>query len=260
MPKRSGYRRRVIRRPRRAAPTAAFRKKVLSVLKSQSEMKFNSRQFSSVLPAGINGSQGIYHLEPDIPQGDNTSQRTGNSIRVHKVVIQGYIHWKPNLYNSEHNAQNAITNGSNIVKLMVLKQRSSNSGYAVVNTTGLFESNNLLEDSQAYTGTLLNILQDVNRDAFVVKKKIELNMNATVINNGAGSILSVDGTAGMFKRFSYTMRFGKAGKKLDFRTGGQLQPNNFPYFLTQTAQNTYDGSQAVSMFSDVTAKWHYTDL
>ena len=253
-------RRPLLKRKPRVAPTKRMRKQILSVLKSQAEMKYAYRQFSSTLTAGINANSGIYQLEPTIPQGDGTSQRTGNSIRLHKCVVTGYINWKPNLFNSEHGASQASLNNSNIVKLMVLKQRSSNSGYAVVNNSGVFEFNNLLEDSQPYTGSLLNILQDVNRDAFIVKKKIDLSLTGTVINNGAGSILSVDGTEGMWKKFSYTMRFGKAGKKIDFRTSGQTNPNNFPYFLTQTSQNTYDGTTSTTMFSDVTSKWYYTDI
>lgn len=250
----------LLKRKPRVAPTKRMRKQILSVLKSQSEMKYAYRQFSNNLSNNINSTTGVYHLEPSIPQGDKSYERTGNSIRLHKCVVTGYVNWKPNLFNAEHGQQQAHLNNSNVVKLMILKQRSSNSGYAVVNTAGVFEFNNLLEDSQPYTGSVLNILQDVNRDAFIQKKRIDLHLSATVINNQAGSILSIDGTAGMWKKFTYTMRFGKAGKKIDFRTSGQTTGNNFPYFLTQTSQNIYDGTPSVTMFSDVTSKWYYTDI
>lgn len=260
MPKRIVYRKRTARRPRRAPPTAAFRRKVLSVLKNQSEMKHAFRQFSTSLGNNINATNGAFHIEPEIPQGDKSYERTGNSIRLHKCVVTGYLHWKPNLFNSEYSASTTLLNNSHVVKLMVLKQRSSNSGYGVVNVANIFEHNNLLENSSPYSGSLLNILQDVNKDAFIQKKKISLDMKATVINNGAGSVLAMDDTAGMMRKFSYTMKFGKAGKKLDFRTSGQTQANNFPYFLTATSQNTYDGSSTVTMFCDVTTKWYYTDI
>lgn len=254
---------RPLRRPRRKVvrpPTASFSKKVLTVLNRQSEMKTAFFELSKTLQTQINATNGVYSLEPEIPQGDATYQREGNRIRLHRVEIVGYINWKPNPYSTEHNANNAIYNCNNIVRMTILRQRSCGSGHniSINSPTGIFEYNNYLENSNSYVGTLQNSLTDVNKDAFIVKKDARIKMSGSMQQNPTG-VWSIDSASTMLKKFKYVMTFGKAGKMIAYRTGGATRSDNFPYFITQVAHNSFDGTAPVDLYTDLQVKWYYTD-
>lgn len=245
---------------RRVYPKMSFKQRVLSVVKQQSEMKHARVVLANTLSNNINATNGIFSLEPLIPQGDRTFEREGNSIRLHKVEIIGYVNWKPDPMNPEHSAfWNSIYNNTNIVRLSVLKQRSSGSGTAIAMNTpaGIFESNNLLENSEPYAGTLQNSLTDYNRDAFIVKKDMRIKMTGTATQDG--TTVQIDGSSDMLKKVKYTMRFGKAGKLISYRTAGAQTSTNFPYFLTQVAHNSWDGTPPSFLSTEIQVKWYYTD-
>jgi len=244
---------------RRVYPKMSFKQRVLSVVKSQSEMKHARLVHASTLSNNINATNGIYSLEPIINQGDTTYEREGNSIRLHKVEIIGYINWKPDPTSAEHSTFNSVYNSNNIVRMSVLKQRSSGSGTNIATNTptGIFESNNLLENSEPYTGNLQHSLTDYNRDAFIVKKDMRIKMSGAATFTGSG--VNVDSSSDMLKKVKYTMRFGKAGKLISYRTAGATSSTNFPYFLTQVAHNSWDGSIPQFLSTELQVKWYYTD-
>ena len=246
---------------RRVYPKMSFKKRVLSIVKSQSEMKHARVVLANTLSNNINASNGIFSLEPQIVQGDRTFEREGNSIRLHKVEVIGYINWKPDANYAEHSTYQSVYNSNNIVRLSVLKQRSSGSGTAVATNTpaGIFESNNLLENSEVYAGTLQNSLTDYNRDAFIVKKDMRIKMSGSGTLSGNGTIVNIDSSSDMLKKVKYTMRFGKAGKLISYRTAGASTSTNFPYFLTQVAHNSWDGTPPQFLSTEIQVKWYYTD-
>lgn len=246
---------------RRVYPKMSFKQRVLSVVKQQSEMKHARLSLANTLSNNVNATNGIFSLEPQIPQGDATYEREGNSIRLHKVEIIGYINWKPDAARVEHATYNSVLNSNNIVRMSVLKQRSSGSGTAVATNTpsGIFESNNLLENSEPYSGTLQNSLTDYNRDAFIVKKDMRIKMSGAATLSGNGTIIGIDSSSDMLKKVKYTMRFGKAGKLISYRTAGAQTSTNFPYFFTQVAHNSWDGTPPEFLSTEVQVKWYYTD-
>ncbi len=244
---------------RRVYPKMSFKKRVLSVIKGQSEMKLSRLSLANTLSNNINATNGVFSLEPTISQGDATYERVGNSIRLHKVEIVGYINWKPDPTRAEHSTFNSIYNCNNIVRMAVLKQRSAGTGTGVANNTpsGLFEFNNLLENSEPYSGTLQNSLTDFNRDAFIVKKDMRIKMTGSSTYNAG--VVTIDGTSDMLKKVKYTIRFGKAGKLISYRTAGATTSTNFPYFLTQVAHNSWDGTPPEYLSTELQVKWYYTD-
>ncbi len=244
---------------RRVYPKMSFKQRVLSVVKQQSEMKHARLVLANTLSNNINTTNGVFSLEPTIPQGETTYEREGNSIRLHKVEIIGYINWKPNPQSAEHTTFGSVYNCNNIVRLSVLKQRSSGSGtnIALNIPSGVFESNNLLENSEPYSGTLQNSLTDYNRDAFIVKKDMRVKMSGSATN--ANGQTTLDSSSDMLKKVKYTIRFGKAGKLISYRTAGAQTSTNFPYFLTQVAHNSWDGTPPVNLSTEIQVKWYYTD-
>lgn len=233
---------------------------MLAIVNKQAEMKFASLSSSSTLVNNIGATSGIYSLEPPIAQGDHTFERNGNKIRLHKVEIVGYLNWKPQPGSIAALPANSVYYANNIVRMNVLRQRSHDSGNAIATNTpaGIFEFNNLLENSTSYSGTLVNSLQDINKDAFINKKQMRIKMSGSLTNNGG--IVEIDSSSDMLKKFKYTMKFGKAGKVITYRTSSQGHSTNFPYFLTQVAQNTFNGQAPADIFSDFLVKWYYTDI
>lgn len=248
-------------RPRRMPPTRNFRKQVLSVLNKQAEMKFASVEIDATLSSNINASNGVFTLEPPISQGDHTYQRTGNKIRLHKVEIVGYLNWKPNPGSAEHLSTPSVYNANNIVRMNILRQRSHASGHGIATNVpqSVFEWNNILENSNTYVGTLQNSLQDINKDAFINKKQFRIKMSGALTVN-EGNVVAIDSASDMLKKVKYTMKFGKGGKLITYRTAAQNYSTNFPYFLTQVAHNSFDGTPPVDLFSDLLVKWYFTDL
>lgn len=244
---------------------ASFAKRVLSVVKGQQELKFATNSGTSfTLGAIINATNGIYNIEPSITQGIDTNQRIGNSIRLMKCVVDLIINFKPDVQQPEYLDRLATYAQNAIVRSMILRQRSSGSGTAIPlnSPTGIFEFNNLMENSTSYASTAYGYLQDVNRNAFTVRKDKRLNFSsdAQKLTTSGGTVEQVAaGAAGQFKRLKHTIRFGKNGKNIDYRTGGTGISTNFPYFMTMTGQNSYDYTGAEFVYVDMVVKWYYYD-
>ncbi len=244
---------------RRVYPKLSFKKRVLSLINQQAEMKTAFMPLNLTLGNTINTTSGIFGLEPTIPVGDLTYNRVGNKIRLHKMEIVGFINWKPLYTSTEFNGPNSVINCNNIVRFSVLRQRSHESGSTVATSAPTyFEANNILESSNAYTGTLQNCLTDFNKDAFVVKKDLRLKMSGSLTYQGG--VVNIDSSSTMLRKIRYTMRFGKAGKVLRYRSSGVSIATNFPYFLTLVAHNSLDGTVASNMFSELQVKFYYTDI
>uniref|UniRef100_UPI004047C102 hypothetical protein n=1 Tax=Shewanella sp. TaxID=50422 RepID=UPI004047C102 len=144
-------------------------------------------------------------------------------------------------------------------RFSILKQRSHESGSQVATSPSTyFEANNILESSNAYTGTLQNCLTDFNKDAFIVKKDLRLKMQGSL--SYQGGVVRIDSSSTMLRKVKHTIRFGKAGKVLTYRSSGTNIATNFPYFLTLVAHNSWDGSIASDMFSELQVKFYYTDI
>lgn len=243
---------------------ASFAKRVLSIVKGQQELKFASSQGSYTLGAIINATNGVYNIEPSIAQGIDTNQRIGNSIRLMKCTVDLILNFKPDTAQPEYLDRLATYAQNAIVRSMILRQRSSGSGTAIPTNspTGIFEFNNLMENSSSYVSSVYGYLQDVNRDAFTVRKDKRLNFSSdaqTLTTSGGVTEKVAAGAAGQFKRLKHTIRFGKNGKTIDYRTGGTGISANFPYFMAMVGQNSYDYTQAEFVYVDMVVKWYYYD-
>lgn len=248
------------RKRRRGVRKATFDRRVLSVLSKQQELKFTHTSFGPAqLGNIIDQTNGLWTLEPAIPQGNGEYQRQGNAINLKKMVLDMYVNMEPNPLSTEYDVTNSVRNTSNIIRLMILKQKNSQSGDDVVNGINSFQTGNLLENSTSYSGTVLNSLQDVNRTAFVLKRQRRIKLSPNIVVYTGGNY-NVDNAADMCRKVRFVIRFGKAGKKLTYKTGGANTSQNFPYFLAAVAQNVYDGSAPQFCSIHAVSKWYYTDM
>jgi len=230
----------------------------------QQELKFATSQGSFTLGPIINATNGIYNIEPSITQGNDTNNRQGNAIRLMKCTVDLIINFKPDIQQPEYLDRLATYAQNAIVRSMILRQRSSGSGTAIPlnSPVGIFEFNNLMENSNSYVSSIYGYLQDVNRDAFTVRKDKRLNFSSDAqrLTTSGGTIEQVAaGAAGQFKRLKHTIRFGKNGKNITYRTSGTGISTNFPYFMAMVGQNSYDYSTAEYCYVDMVVKWYYYD-
>jgi len=215
-------------------PNMPFAKRVLSVLNKQRELKVGAplSYFITDVRDGItsaNRPTNTLAILSGIPQGTDEMQRVGNSITLKKIVIRGY-------YRLQFPVGSAL-NCRILLRSMIMRQRNCENAELV--TTGVLGNyNQILEPANQYLGSVQDYNTPINTDAYICKKQWKRIMTAEYSGNAVGSTPAL-GTSETYFFFNYTMTFGK-GKQLDFRTGGQTIPENFPYFLMHSA--SYLGS------------------
>lgn len=247
------------RRSRR--PKLSFETRVLQAVRSKREIKIASRSENRTMGHDILNGADLYDICPTIPQGQQERQRIGNKINLLKVVIRGYFQKTTSLGYPIAGDENVM------VRHMIVKQKNSNWNQVGPGTE--FDNNVFLEHGQPYIGTVFNYLQPVNKNAFTTKKTLRMKLDGVstgyqAVQNENGTFqqytaAATDDTSAMMKPFSYTLRFGKQGKTLDYQTDGAQQPTNWDYFMTNTAQRALDGQAPQNAQITYTVDWYFTD-
>ncbi|AXH76166.1 MAG: putative capsid protein [Cressdnaviricota sp.] len=231
------FRKRVARK-RKTAPRMSFDKRVLSVVNKQRELKVAVLEGELPITGIINGNS-LLQVMPDVPQIGNTGAgavgqefyRDGNSITLKKIVMRGWITQKVPVDSAASRF---------VVRHMILRQRSGNATDILDNTGADFQTNNLLENSQAFIGDIRSLQTPVNKSAFVARYDKRHYLSSPTINQAQAD---VDGDQlNSFKMVQKTLTFGK-GMKLNYGTGGSVTSQNFPYIMTLGAA-TVDGIPA----------------
>lgn len=207
----------------KAKPKISFDKRVLRIVNKQRELKI-SRPYGTEteVNSGVT-SASLLSIMPPISQGDNEYQRSGNQVTLKKIVINSYY---TNTFPVDANI-----NTRPMVRRWIMKQKNSNASNVLDGTTP-FLTNNFLENSQAYTGSIINFNTPVNKNAFTVRRErkrvLPCPNSQGPTNQNSGSIDK------SFWMVTDTLTFGK-GKKLNYRTSGSQQPSDFDYFLAHQA-------------------------
>jgi len=231
------FRKRVARK-RKTVPRMSFDKRVLSVVNKQRELKVAVLEGELPITGIINGNS-LLQVMPDVPQIGNTGAgavgqefyRDGNSITLKKIVMRGWITQKVPVDSAASRF---------VVRHMILRQRSGNATDILENNGADFQTNNLLENSQAFIGDIRSLQTPVNKSAFVARYDKRHYLSSPTINQAQAD---VDGDQlNSFKMVQKTLTFGK-GMKLNYGTGGSETSQNFPYIMTLGAA-TVDGIPA----------------
>lgn len=212
---------------RTTAPRMSFNKRVLSVINRQRELKVAT--LSGELPIqGVINNSTILQVMPAVPQAGNTGSgssaaqefyRDGNSITLKKIKIRAWI------------TQKVPADGARtryVVRHLILRQRSADAQSVLANGGADFQTNLLLENAQAFTGTIPSLQLPVNKSAFVARYDKRHYLSSPTINQAQ---LDIDADQiNNFKMIQKTLTFGK-GMKLNYGTGGSELSQNFPYFM-----------------------------
>lgn len=228
-----------------------FSKKVLKIIDNQKEMKVASYQ---LLDGYVNDDitqSDIRTLQPNILQGTDSNQRIGDSVRLKRCVIRGYYRTATPGFSTNS------TNSRIQLRQLIMSQRGA-SALNLLQHTSVFDANNLLENSQAYTGSTLDYITPINKSAFSVKRQRRWTLyQPSLVTLPAGQ----DSTAGvgLNESIKYFTHEWNCNQKLNYATGGSAQSDDFKYFMLN-AVNMPDGindDTAIRLTYHVT--WYYTD-
>lgn len=175
-------------------------------------------------------TNGAQKIMPDIPHGVNSWQRTGQKVRLMKLVVRGH-YFVGNLGAPATNTgePNTTEKFRFIARRFILKDKENNN-YSDVGTGDL---DLLLEApgavGQAYNGSLLRHNTPVNLGKFTKKKdeKRYLTTSWRQLNGteGANLLIPTDNNVVFYED---TFEFG--GKGMELLYDGSNQPINFPMF------------------------------
>ena len=241
------------RRSRR--PKLSFETRVLQAVRSKKEVKIASLNRGSSLNNSIDTSD-LFDICPSIVQGTQEMQRVGNKINLLKVVVRGYF------TKLTPTTQPDVNDANVLIRHQIIKQK--NASWNLVGPGDEFANNVLLENGQPYTGNLFNHMTPLNKNMFTSKKTIRTTLNGQnpYVQSLPGPELATAGTdsvSSMIKPFSYTLRFGKQGKTLNYQTDGAQQPTDWDYFMINTAQRALDGNAPNVCQVSYTVNWYFTD-
>lgn len=246
---------RSFRGKRSRRPKMSFETRVLQAVRSKREIKIASLNRGASLTNTVNQAD-LFDICPSIVQGTQEMQRVGNRINLLKVVVRGY--WTK----LTPTTQIDVNDANVLIRHQVIKQK--NASWNLVGPGQEFANNVLLENGQAYNGSVFNHLTPLNKNMFTSKKTIRTSLNGQnpYLQSTAGTEFITAGTdsvSSMVKPFSYTMRFGKQGMTLDYQTDGAQQPTNWDYFMINTAQRAFDGGAPNVCQINYTVNWYFTD-
>ncbi len=214
------------RQPRK--PKLSFSKRVLAVVNKQRELKVIRQSFEYPILSSISNTiASVMPVLPDIAQSGNIGSasanaqefyRDGNQINLKKVVLRWWITLKPGT---------DVDLARQLVRHMIVRQRST-SGSEIVQTPAEFEENWLLEQAQAFTGTIENFNTPLNKAGFVSRYDRKTYLSSPNIN--VNNLLAGADNTNSFKFGQKTITFGK-GKKITYGSGANDYAANFPYFM-----------------------------
>jgi hypothetical protein len=199
-------------------PRVSFDNRVLAVVNKTQETKKAVYESGLVsFNSQINSAGDVLRILPQIAHGNNSWQRSGQTIRLMKVVIKGYY----KLNASESASSDARLN----IRHMFLRNKRKEQW----NDNGVNDLLQLLEApngvASQFDGTATKYMSPINREYFTSRgdKKVPMMTNQYFNSSGAVQMNSAS-----VKFFSKTITFGKNGKEIHFE--GSNESINFPYF------------------------------
>jgi len=206
---------------------------------------------------------GILKIIPNIPHGVNSWERTGQKIRVTKIVVQGHLTTEYNGLKQEGTPGNPMGTPVTeklrfLTRRFVLKDKEHND-YRNVTSADL---DFLLEEpsavGQPYDGTVLRHHAPVNRGKFTVKKDDKKLITNTVVSQltaeGLSPLAPTDQNIHFFKD-----EYAFGGNGLELLFDGSNHPINFPMFMGIGFATPTNVSPDVVIKLQYTATVYYKD-
>jgi hypothetical protein len=196
---------------------------------------------TSAIPSGnVGSSSNFAPLFPLIEHGGGKyNKRIGNEIRLKHIDLEMLLS-----YISSVSDTGGYTDTSVGVRVMILRQKDDNDYQAFkddAQTDKLLQTSGVTAGPSNFSGSTINLLQQINRDQFSVRyDKVHYLDRARRFND--------DGTQLQFNRpprptfIKKRLTFGKRGLKLTFGNDASTSPTNFPYLLVVGVASTIDST------------------
>tara|TARA_A100001015_G_C14848484_1_gene655480 strand:- start:234 stop:1031 length:798 start_codon:yes stop_codon:yes gene_type:complete len=209
------------------------RKRIQDLIDGSQETKVAVYESPIVGVSQSANTTGVLKILPDISHGVNSWQRTGQKVRLTKLVVRGHYFINKMGFTAETAGEPSGTEREKfrfLARRFVLKDKE-NGNYENVGTSDL---NFLLEApgavGQAYDGSLLSHNAPINVGKFT-KKRDEKRYLTTkwrqVSTSGANELSATDNNVIFFKD-----EYDFGGNGLELLYDGSSQPINFPMFMT----------------------------
>jgi len=228
-----------------------FSKKVLNLIEEQKEMKVAIHEVSDGYIADVIESGDLKQLQPIIPQGTDSNQRVGDSIRLKKVVIRGY--YRTTTPGFTTNAANSRIQ----LRQFIMSQRGVNAA-TLFDTPATFDQNNFLENSGPYTGAVLDFITPVNQTAFSVKRQRRMTLYQPSLVSLAAGQTSTAGI-GLNNSIKYFNHEWNCNQLLRYKTGGANRSDDWKYFLAQAVTMPDGANDDLATRLTYNVTFYYTD-
>lgn len=222
--------------------SARFEKSVKAIVRDELQEELEAKKAvigfndvtipTALIPNGnVTASANIQKIFPLISQGDGQyNERIGNEIRLKHLDLKMLINYAFADLSTATNEDASVG-----VRVMILRQKDQNSAVGVAED---FQGNKLLESGLAtagpaqFTGTTLNLCQEINRDQFSVRyDKVHYLNTAYRQSSGGATTVSQSYFPPRTKIIQKRLTFGQKGLKLTYGDGASTDPTNFPYVL-----------------------------
>lgn len=193
------------------ARSSVFKKKVLSVIKAQTETKQAFHSITSqAIRNQISTSSDMNVVIPAITQGTGDNNRIGDQVTLQRLSVKGYLRLPvDNTANSAYNRRIAL-------RMMLVKPKRYNSKDDIVNNATTWMPSLLKKGGTTvgFTGAINDLWAPINSDAITkyYDKVIYLKQDALVTSGGAAAtqVIPVSYSAeGTLRFFSITKKFNK---------------------------------------------------
>lgn len=208
----------------RKVRNASFKKKVLSVIRSQAETKSAYLEVGwSDFNSAISNPGDAMRILPYISQGTGDNARIGDQIRCTKIKLSGILQMIP------QTNTNTYDNRKIAVRMMIVTPKSfPNWDQAGFNTATWMPY--LLKKggtTSAFNGTVHDIYAPVNTDAITChyNKVIYLNQSA-IFQSTASGVASVD-QSNLVRFWRHTLKIKNKLLKYDANVNSGLTPSNY---------------------------------
>lgn len=225
IPKRK-YARKVSRKPRARRAKNTFNKRVLAVIRKQSETKmaFASNSAVTLFNSAINSSTDCQRIVPNISNGSADYQRIGDQLRAQSMRLKGYLQMSVQTSLADPGVRRIG------VRMMVVSPKSfQNVAYAESNAS-VWQSSLLKKGGTTvgFTGAVSDLFAELNTDIVTVHYNKVSYMSQDVIYGTLAGTVDIKNT---IKFFNVNIRCKNKLLKYDAGVDSQLTPVNFAPIL-----------------------------
>ncbi len=242
----------LVKKAVRSARSKIFRKKVLSVIRSQAETKqaYMEKDWTDFNSA-ISNPGDCMRIIPYINQGTGDNARIGDQIRAQSINIRGILQLVP------QTNVNTYDNRKIAVRMMIVTPKSfPNWAQAGFNTATWMPY--LLKTggtTTSFNGSVHHLYAPINSDAFVChyNKVIFLQQSAIFQSTGSG-VTSVD-QSGLTYFFKHNLKVKNKLLKYDSNVDTGLTPTNYGPVLVLGYALTDPSASPDTLTTRV--RWHH---